>query len=282
VAPVVIMDLRSPQGGADEAKSAGAPASRGGPSPLLVGRVRSRGRRLGAGEPAIREPGELDAQAGRHVADGVEGAIVGDDLDAVAGTGVAQPNSGGGTDAQVTPILDSGGLRAVNELRAVPREESSALVADHSPIADGEKLGARLAVVDGEVFEHTGDVLGATAVLDVEKNRPMRSGPIGPMRGSVRSAHPSVNSVALSPAGPKSISSTSLAVTRRGGPPRMSDQCRVTRSFTPATAKATAKRRRNVLSANPRRPASDPNTAPRAAAMAHGTIVVGRGPRTTM
>jgi hypothetical protein len=142
----------------------------------------------------------VDAQAGCDVADGVEGVIVGDDLDAVAGTGVAQPDSGGDTDAQVTPILDSGGRRTVNELRAVSRAESGALVADDSPVADGEEIGSRLAVVDGEVFEDAGDMLRAAAVLDVEENGPtrQRSLPIGSKRESVKGAHPPADSVALS------------------------------------------------------------------------------------
>ena len=94
----------------------------------------------------------------------------------------------------------------MNELCAVSREESSALVADHSPIANGEEIGSRLPVVDSEVLEDAGDVLRAAAVLDVEENGPtrQRSLPIGSKRESVRCAHPPADSVALSPAGAKS------------------------------------------------------------------------------
>jgi len=62
----------------------------------------------------------------------------------------------------------------VNELRAVPREESSAFVTDDPPIADGEEVGSCVDVVDGKVLEDAGDVLRAAAVLDVEEDGPAR------------------------------------------------------------------------------------------------------------
>jgi len=78
----------------------------------------------------------------------------------------------------------------VNEPRAVSREEMSALVADDSPVADGDEVGSHVAVVDGQVLEDAADVLRAAAVLDVEENSPTRRRPGGEIAWRAQSVIP--------------------------------------------------------------------------------------------
>jgi hypothetical protein len=134
-----------------------------------------------AEQAAIRQAVKGHAEAGRDVADGVERAIVGDDLDDVVGTGAGQPHPGRNGDPQVAPVADADGRRAMDELRAVTREQARGVVADHAPVADREELRAAPVSVHRQMSDHTGDVLGAARVLDVEEDGPPahRQRPLG-------------------------------------------------------------------------------------------------------
>src|SRR6266478_4888763 len=77
-----------------------------------------------SGQGPEGEAAERDAEAGRDVADGVEGTVVRYDLNHVARARGGQPHSGGHRDAEVAPVAHSHGGRAVHEVGAVPGEES--------------------------------------------------------------------------------------------------------------------------------------------------------------
>src|SRR5207237_576697 len=77
-------------------------------------------RRRQTGETAIREPPERDAKARRHVADRVEGPVVGDDLERVTGLRRAEPDAGRHRDPEIAPVLDADRRGAVQQLGAVP------------------------------------------------------------------------------------------------------------------------------------------------------------------
>src|SRR5262249_13785939 len=70
-----------------------------------------------------------------------------------------------------------GGRRTVQELRAEAGEHAAGLVADHTPVADGEELGALLDVIDDESPDHPLDVRRVAGVLDVEEDRVAARGP---------------------------------------------------------------------------------------------------------
>ena len=113
----------------------------------------------------------LHAQHRGHVPHRVEGAIVGDDLDQVAGPGAAEPDPRAHRDAQVAPVLHAGGGRAVDELGAAPGEEPRAVGADDPPVADRDQVHAAVGAVDREMVEHPADVVGAARVLHVHEDR---------------------------------------------------------------------------------------------------------------
>ena len=125
---------------------------------------------------AIGQPPERHAETGGHVADRVEGAIVGDDLDHVSGPRARQPHTRRHGDAQVTPVAHADGRCAVHERRAVTREQAGRVVTDDAPVADGEELRAPAGAVDREMREHPRDVLRAARVLDVEEDGPPARG----------------------------------------------------------------------------------------------------------
>ena len=112
------------------------------PSPARIPARRRNDRRRNA-----------DAEAGGDVAHRVERAVVGDELDDVARARRGQPDAGGHRDAQVAPVADADRRRAVDELGAVAREQPRRVVTDHSPVADGDELGAGGRAVDGEMLD---------------------------------------------------------------------------------------------------------------------------------
>ena len=134
-----------------------------------------------AGQAPEGQTAEGDAEAGRDVADGIEGAVVRDDLDDVAGARGGQPHPGGHRDAEVAPVAHPHGGRTVHEVGPVAGEEPRGVMADHPPVADGDEVGAPAHAVDGEVLDHPRDVGGAARVLDVEEDRAMGGGK-GPVR----------------------------------------------------------------------------------------------------
>ena len=115
---------------------------------------------------------ERDPEARRDVTDRVERAIVGHELDDVARARGGQPHAGGHGDPQIAPVPHADGRRAVDELRAVLREQARRVVADHAPVADREEVGAPAGAVHREMRQHTRDVLGAARVLHVEEDGP--------------------------------------------------------------------------------------------------------------
>jgi hypothetical protein len=122
-------------------------------------------------ESTIRQPAKLDAQAGRHITDRVEGAVRRDDLEQVAGARAREPCAGRDGDPEIAPVLDTGRGRAVHELRAVPGEQPPGVVTDDLPVADREELGALTDAVHGQVRDHPRDVLRPARVLHVEEDR---------------------------------------------------------------------------------------------------------------
>src|SRR5882724_867082 len=103
-----------------------------------------------AGERAGREPAEGDAEPRGHVAHRVEGAIIGHDLEHVAGPRRSQPRASAHRYAEITPVPHAGGGRAVDELGAVTGEQARRLMTDHTPVADGDELRAEAETVNGE------------------------------------------------------------------------------------------------------------------------------------
>jgi hypothetical protein len=116
----------------------------------------------------MRETAVRHAMPGGDVADGVERLVVGDDLENVARSRLAEPDAGGHGDPQIRPILDARGGRAVDELRAAAGEELGRLVADDAPVPHCDDPRAPDARIEPEIGQHAADVLGATGVLDVE------------------------------------------------------------------------------------------------------------------
>jgi len=139
-------------------------------------------------EAAIGEPAERHAEAGGDVPDRVEGAIVGDDLDHIAGPRAGQPDARGDRDAKVAPVSHAHGRRAVDQLGAVAREQPGGVVPDDAPVADGEELGAPVRAVHRQMRKHTRDVLRPARVLDVEEDGPPagRHRALGRRRGDPR------------------------------------------------------------------------------------------------
>src|SRR5438034_373934 len=117
---------------------------------------------------AVGEAMEIDAAARSHIADRIEGLVIRDDVEHIAGPRARQPDARRDRDAEIAPVLHPEGRRGMHQLRPVARQQAGGLVADHAPVADRHE--ARL-VVEGtepQVLEHARDVLHAARVLDVE------------------------------------------------------------------------------------------------------------------
>ena len=121
-------------------------------------------------ETAVREPPERDTEAGGYVADRIEGAVIGDDLENVSRPRGAQPHPGGHRDPQIAPVLHSRRWRAVQELGAVSAQQTGRVVADDTPVADGDEIGPAVDTIDGKVVDDPCDVLRAARVLDIEED----------------------------------------------------------------------------------------------------------------
>src|SRR5262249_34548086 len=120
-------------------------------SPRRTGLQRHVGSHLRhSRERTIGQPLEANPQAGGDITDGVEGLIVGDDLELVPGAGAREPAAGGYRDAQVAPVPDPDGRRAVHQLRTSTREQPRGLVTDDPPVADGDQLGVAPLPVEPE------------------------------------------------------------------------------------------------------------------------------------
>ena len=166
----------------------------GAPRTLAAGR---RGRDLGAGDagaiptrsrpaaglsgsppspPAlpqatVGQSAELDPQAGGDVADGVERAVVRDDLDDVPGARRGQPDARSDRDAQVAPVPDARRGRAVDQVCAARGEQPRRLVSHDAPVRDSHELRPAVPGIHPQVFDDVREMLGAARVLDVEEDR---------------------------------------------------------------------------------------------------------------
>ena len=125
-----------------------------------------------AEQRAVRQPAKRHAEARRHVADSVERAVVGHDLDHVARPRPGQPHAGGHRDPEIAPVAHADRRRAVHEPGAVARQQPRRVVTDHAPVADSEEVGTPAGAVHREVRQHARDVLGAARVLHVEEDGP--------------------------------------------------------------------------------------------------------------
>src|SRR5947209_19238313 len=115
----------------DLAPAATTPPSPAPPRPTCrLNLLRLHRRR--AGERAIGEPAERDAEGSRHVAHGVEGAVIRHDLQHVARARGGQPHTRAHRDTEVAPVFHPGGGRTVDELGALAREQARRVWADRS------------------------------------------------------------------------------------------------------------------------------------------------------
>src|SRR5882724_12181964 len=111
---------------------------------------------------------EIDAAARGHIAHRIEGLVIGDDVEHIAGPRARQPDARRDRDAEIAPVLHPEGRRGVHQLRPVPRQQTGGVVADHAPVADRHEARLPVEGAEPEVLEHTRDVLDAARVLDVE------------------------------------------------------------------------------------------------------------------
>src|SRR3989449_5934584 len=132
----------------------------------------TRLHRRRAGERAVGEPAERYAKATRHIAHGVEGAVIRHDLQHVARARGGQPHTRAHRDTEVAPVFHPGGGRTVDELGALAREQTRRVGADHAQVPARHELGTPAQGVDGEVLDHPCNVRGVARVLDVVEDRP--------------------------------------------------------------------------------------------------------------
>src|SRR5262245_48720712 len=92
----------------------------------------------------------------RGIADCVEGAVVGHDLEHVAGSRLPEPASGRDRDPQVAPVAHAERGSAVYELRAERGEMSRKALPDRAPVADRGQLGRLRGAVDLQGLEYLG------------------------------------------------------------------------------------------------------------------------------
>jgi len=103
--------------------------------------MRGRGFRLRftywgrSAAPMLQAPVDHAARR-RRVTDGVEGTVVGNDLQHIAGHRPAEPAARRHCDPEIAPVTHALRWRAMDELRADGGEPAPELLSDRTPVAD--------------------------------------------------------------------------------------------------------------------------------------------------
>jgi len=175
--------LEPPRLGLETDRSTAAAATTPATAPVPSRGGTARLRRRGAGKRPSGEPVEGDPERRGDITHRVERSIVRHDLEHVPGARAGEPYARAHGDPEVAPVADAGGRGTMKELGPEPSQDTSRLVADHAPVADGEEFSAPADVIDRQTPDDALDVRGVARVLDVEEDRvagrrpqPIRSG----------------------------------------------------------------------------------------------------------